>query len=155
MFSGSKLRFNRLRAGKTQEGLARELGITSAYLSNLENGKRTPSPKIMEELARALSVPLEELFEDGGALPPIPISAAEKGILIETGEGVGKTRYILPPTPESYDLVSKHIMGWKEAIDIRLKDIVELWEKSSEEERERIMSLLFDRSQKATSNLTK
>jgi transcriptional regulator with XRE-family HTH domain len=146
MFSGSKLRFNRQRAGKTQEGLARELGITSAYLSNIENGKRIPSPKIMEELARALSVPLEELFEDSGALPPIPISAAEKGIVVETGEGIGKTRYILPPTPESYDLVSRHIREWKDSIDTRLKDIVDLWEKSSEEDKERIISLLFDTS---------
>jgi transcriptional regulator with XRE-family HTH domain len=147
MFNGSKLRFHRQRTGKTQEGLARELGITSAYLSNIENGKRTPSPRIMDELAQALSVPLEELLKDGGALPPIPISAAEKGIVVETGEGSHKIRYILPPTRESYDLVGKHIMNWRDSIDTRLKDIIDLWERSSEEERERITSLLLGLSQ--------
>jgi transcriptional regulator with XRE-family HTH domain len=146
MFSGSKLRFHRQRTGKTQEELARELGITSAYLSNIENNKRTPSPKIMDELASALSVRIEELLEEGGVLVPIPISAAEKGIVVETGEGIKKVRYILPPTPESYKLVDRHIENRVNIIDSRLQNIVNLWEQSSEEEKERIITLLFTES---------
>ena len=143
MFSGSKLRFHRQRAGKTQESLARELGITSAYLSNIENSKRTPSHKIMEAMAHALSVNIEEFFESDGTLPPIPIGATEKGIVVETGEGVGKTRYILPPTPEAYEMVSRHITDWKNATDVRLQKIIDLWESATEADKEQMITLLF------------
>ena len=144
MFSGSRLRFHRQRAGKTQETLARELGITSAYLSNIENNKRTPSHKVMDEMAYALSVQIEELFESDSTLPPMPISAKEKAIVVETGEGVNKTRYVLPPTPEAYDLVNRHIVDRKNTTDPRLQNIIDLWENSTEEDREKIISLLFD-----------
>jgi hypothetical protein len=97
----------------------------------------------MDELASVLSVHVEELLEESGPLAPIPISASEKGIVVEQGEGRGKVRYILPPTPESYEIVDRHIESWKNIIDSRLQDIVNLWEQSSEEEKERIITLLF------------
>jgi transcriptional regulator with XRE-family HTH domain len=146
MFNGSKVRFYRQRTGKTQEGLAREVGITSSYLCNIENGKRTPSPKIMDGLANSLSVALEDLLDGNGVVPTIPISPAEKGIVVETGEGICKTRFILPPTRESFELVSRHIVNWKNHIEPRLKNIVDLWEQSSEGEKERIEALLMDKS---------
>jgi transcriptional regulator with XRE-family HTH domain len=142
MFSGSRLHFHRQRAGKTQEWLAREIGITSAYLCNIENGKRIPSPKVMDALANALSVRIEELLDGGDLLPPVPISAAEKGIVVETGEGANKVRYVLPPTPEAYELVSKHICNHEDMSDARLRMILDSWRGATEAEKVRIAGLL-------------
>ncbi len=41
--------------------LAAEVGISAAYLSQIENGKRTPSMKTLQAIAGALAVDLEML----------------------------------------------------------------------------------------------
>lgn len=46
----------------TSERLAYENGISKGYLSDLENGKRLPSLKVLEKIAKALGVTLRELF---------------------------------------------------------------------------------------------
>jgi transcriptional regulator with XRE-family HTH domain len=144
MFSGSKLRINRQRVGKTQESLARELGITGAYLSNIENDKRKPSMKVMEAAAQALSIPIAPLWEDDGTLPPVPIKDAEKGIVIEHGEGVDKVRYILPPTSEASAIISQDIKTWMNNIDPGLAKIVRLWKKSNDEDKALIITAISD-----------
>lgn len=133
------MRFYRQRAGKTQEALAQELGITSAYLSNIENNKRTPSYKIMEAIALSLSIRTEDLLEKNGTPPPIPISATEKGIVIEIGEGANKMRCIFPPTPEAYLFISRQITERTNDNDPRLREFIDTWEHSDEKYRERIL----------------
>ena len=133
------MRFYRQRAGKTQETLAQELGITSAYLSNIENNKRTPSHKIMEAIALSLSIRAEDLWEQDGTLPPIPISAAERGIVIEIGEGANKMRCIFPPTPEAYLFISRQIAERKSETDPRLQEFIDTWELSNDEDRARML----------------
>ena len=139
MFSGAKLRFYRQRTGKTQEALAQELGITSAYLSNIENNKRTPSHKIMEAIAVSLSIRTEDLWEKDGTLPPIPITVAERGIVIEIGEGANKMRCIFPPIPETYLFISRLIAERKNGNDPRLRELIDTWEHSDDESKERIL----------------
>lgn len=46
----------------TSERLAYENSISKGYLSDIENGKRLPSLKLLEKIARALDVKLRELF---------------------------------------------------------------------------------------------
>ena len=41
--------------------LAKRIGISSPFLSDIELGRRFPSEEILEKLARALNVPLEDL----------------------------------------------------------------------------------------------
>ena len=135
------MRYYRQRAGKTQEALALELGITSAYLSNIEHNKRTPSHKIMEALAYSLSVSIDELWEKDGTLPPIPIKAAEKGIVIEIGEGATKERYILPPTQESYLFISRQIAKRTNETDPWLRELMRAWEGFSDENRARMLEM--------------
>ena len=139
MFSGVKLRFYRQRAGKTQEALAQELGITSAYLSNIENNKRTPSYKVMEAIALSLSIRAEDLLDKDGALPPIPINTTERGIVIEIGEGINKMRCILPPTPEAYLFISRQISDRKNETDPKLREFIDVWEHSNDEYKKRIL----------------
>lgn len=58
------LRISELRRqrGMTSEKLAYENGISKGYLSDLENGKKLPSLKMLEQLARALNFDLHDFF---------------------------------------------------------------------------------------------
>jgi transcriptional regulator with XRE-family HTH domain len=141
MFSGTKLRFYRYKAGWTQEELARAIGITSAYLSNVEHGKRVPSPSVMESLAKELSVRTEELWENDSSVSPIPISDAEKGIILEYSRGTDKMKFILPPTPQSYALIADKISDWERSLDPDLRHIVDCWEEADGEAKRCILEI--------------
>lgn len=62
MFRIKKLRID---ASLTQEKLARKVGISRIYLSELENGrKNNPSTKTLQKIAKALGVSVTELFNE-------------------------------------------------------------------------------------------
>ena len=51
------------RLNMSQNDMARRLGITSAYLSRLINGRRNPSPRMRGRLQEALGSPeFDDLF---------------------------------------------------------------------------------------------
>ena len=50
--------------------LARESGVSNAYLSQLTRGLFTPSPEILIKLAPHLGVTPEKIFEEAGCLKP-------------------------------------------------------------------------------------
>jgi DNA-binding XRE family transcriptional regulator len=56
------LRVWRQYRGKTMEELAKKIGITQSYLSQLESSKRQASQKILKRLATNLCVDIEELI---------------------------------------------------------------------------------------------
>lgn len=45
--------------------LSRMTGITQANLSNIANGKVSPKVEILERIAKALNIPITELFNVG------------------------------------------------------------------------------------------
>jgi transcriptional regulator with XRE-family HTH domain len=141
MFSGTKLRFFRYKAGRTQEELARAIGITSAYLSNVEHGKRIPSPSVMEMLARELSVRTEELWENDSSVPAVPAGDAEKGIILEYSKGTDKIKLVLPPTPQSYALIAGKISDWEKSVDPNLRHVVNCWEEANDETKKRMLEI--------------
>ena len=63
----SALRERRVAASRTQVALAREAGVSRAQISAIEGGRHVPSVTTALALARALDVPLEELFPS----PPV------------------------------------------------------------------------------------
>ena len=65
----SALREHRVAASWTQVALAREAGVSRAQISAIEGGHHVPSVTTALALARALDVPLEELF------PSAPVEA--------------------------------------------------------------------------------
>lgn len=73
-----RLREARVAAGMTQEQLGFALGITKSSVSAWENGRETPSFRVLPELRRALGRSLDELV---CGLPPG-----------ETGAVVGEIR---------------------------------------------------------------
>lgn len=51
----------REKDGQTIADLARKAGVARGHLCDLENGKRTATPKVIYKLAKALNVPLSML----------------------------------------------------------------------------------------------
>ena len=58
----NRLREVRRRNELTQEALAAAVGVTRQTIISLEKGRYVPSVKLALGLARALDVPLEDLF---------------------------------------------------------------------------------------------
>jgi HTH-type transcriptional regulator, competence development regulator len=53
----------RQEKGLSQQALAARVGVTAAYITMLERGKKTnPSLDILKKLAKALGVPVTELL---------------------------------------------------------------------------------------------
>lgn len=55
----------RIRAGKgiSQGDIVKASGIDKAMISNIENGKTNPTLATIAKLAKALSVPIEDLIK--------------------------------------------------------------------------------------------
>ncbi len=51
--------------GLTQRELAAKVGINTAYLSQIESGKRGGSTKVLRAIANALDVDLDDIVADG------------------------------------------------------------------------------------------
>lgn len=60
---GKKIRSIRKKKGLSQEELSFESETDYSYLNEIEAGKRNPSVKRLEKLAKALKVSVKELFE--------------------------------------------------------------------------------------------
>lgn len=58
--------------GISQKRLADAVGISRPYLTQIENGSRTPSDEVFERLLHALGIPLERAMNDllEGSLDP-------------------------------------------------------------------------------------
>lgn len=52
----------RKKTGMSQEILAKKVGITRQYLSEIENGKKQPSVIIAVKIAKALNTKVEDIF---------------------------------------------------------------------------------------------
>ena len=58
----SNMKFYRKKLGITQAKLAEKANITENYIAMVETGKRFPSVKMLERIARALQKDTVELF---------------------------------------------------------------------------------------------
>lgn len=72
MIIGEHLRILR-EAGKLSQGeIEKRTGLLRCYVSRVENGHTVPSIETLEKFARALNVPLYQLFYDGDEPPKLP-----------------------------------------------------------------------------------
>ncbi len=62
---GERIRDLRKKRGLAQRDIERATGMLTAYISRVERGHVSPSLESIERFARALQVPLHELFRDG------------------------------------------------------------------------------------------
>ena len=58
----NRIKSERERVGLTQASLAEQVGVSRKTINTVENGVFTPSALLAVKLARALNVPVEELF---------------------------------------------------------------------------------------------
>ena len=67
-------RLRELREGKnlSQGDIEKRTGLLRCYISRVENGHTVPAIETLEKLARALEVPLYQLFYDGEKPPELP-----------------------------------------------------------------------------------
>jgi len=63
-----------VREGKnlSQGDVEKRTGLVRCYISRVENGHTVPAIETLEKLARALEVPLYQLFYDGEKPPELP-----------------------------------------------------------------------------------
>ncbi|MFA5421414.1 MAG: helix-turn-helix transcriptional regulator [Bacilli bacterium] len=66
---GKKIATLRKLRGWNQEELAFRANLNRNYLSDLENGRRNPSLKVLEKVAFAFEVSLENLFKGITSFP--------------------------------------------------------------------------------------
>ncbi len=72
MFIGDRIRAMREAKKLSQGDIQKRTGLLRPYLSRIENGHTVPSIETLEKLARALEVPLYQLFYEGEEPPKLP-----------------------------------------------------------------------------------
>jgi transcriptional regulator with XRE-family HTH domain len=72
MVIGERLRALREQKGLSQGEIEKRTGLLRCYISRVENGHTVPSIETLEKLARALEVPLYQLFYDSAEPPELP-----------------------------------------------------------------------------------
>jgi transcriptional regulator with XRE-family HTH domain len=72
MVIGDRLRQLREEKNLSQGEIESRTGLLRCYISRVENGHTVPAFETIEKFARALEVPLYQLFYDGEAPPPMP-----------------------------------------------------------------------------------
>lgn len=66
MSLGKTIKLFRVNAGLKQKDLAHQLGISTNYLSLVENDRREPSLSFLQNLAKTINVPIGVLLLDLG-----------------------------------------------------------------------------------------
>src|SRR6266566_945634 len=72
MIIGDRLRALRETKNLSQGDIEKRTGLLRCYISRVENGHTVPAVETLEKLARALEVPLYQLFYEGDEPPKLP-----------------------------------------------------------------------------------
>jgi len=72
MIIGDRLRALRAEKRLSQGDMEKRTGLLRCYISRVENGHTIPAIETLEKMARALEVPLYQLFYEGEEPPVLP-----------------------------------------------------------------------------------
>lgn len=72
MIIGERLRALRESKKMSQGDIEKRTGLLRCYISRVENGHTVPAIETLEKLARAMEIPLYQLFYDGEEPPELP-----------------------------------------------------------------------------------
>jgi transcriptional regulator with XRE-family HTH domain len=72
MIIGDRLRALREEKKLSQGDIEKRSGLLRCYISRVENGHTVPAIETLEKMARALEVPLYQLFYEGEEPPKLP-----------------------------------------------------------------------------------
>jgi transcriptional regulator with XRE-family HTH domain len=108
MIIGDRLRALREEKKLSQGDIEKRTGLLRCYISRVENGHTVPAIETLEKMARALEVPLYQLFYEGEEPPKLPNllrrkSSAEDawGSTGKDGRYLSKLRRLLGKTDEN------------------------------------------------------
>jgi transcriptional regulator with XRE-family HTH domain len=73
MIIGDRLRAVREEKKLSQGDIEKRTGLLRCYISRVENGHTVPAIETLEKMARALEIPLYQLFYDGEKPHPLPL----------------------------------------------------------------------------------
>src|ERR1700680_4973107 len=112
MIIGDRLRILREQKQFSQGEIEKRTGLLRCYISRVENGHTVPAVETLEKFARALEVPMYQLFYDGENPPKLPNLPKGK---IESGIAWGSK-------PKDARMVAKfcHLFSHMEKGDLRL-----------------------------------
>jgi transcriptional regulator with XRE-family HTH domain len=79
MLIGQRLREIRESKNLSQGDIKQRTGLIRCYTSRVENGHTVPAIETLEKYARALEVPMYQLFYDGDKPPKVPNLPKQKG----------------------------------------------------------------------------
>ena len=69
---GDRLRALREEKKFSQGDIEKRTGLLRCYISRIENGHTVPAIETLEKMARALEIPMYQLFYDGEEPPKLP-----------------------------------------------------------------------------------
>ena len=72
MIIGDRLRAMREEKQLSQGDIEKRTGLLRCYISRVENGHTVPAIETLEKLARAMEIPMYQLFYDGDEPPKLP-----------------------------------------------------------------------------------
>ena len=72
MVIAERLRALREQKQLSQGDIEKRTGLLRCYISRVENGHTVPAIETLEKLARAMEVPMYQLFYDGDEPPQLP-----------------------------------------------------------------------------------
>lgn len=141
---GVNIKRARAEKGLTLRALAKSLGVSASFLSQVESGKASPSLSTLKGISDALGCTVSALIEDGQKTAESPIVRAnERKYLHEAGKGINlylltskdpnkqmePLLFKLKEGANSGDATYKHfgqefVLVLKGAIEITLNDIV-------------------------------
>src|ERR1700675_2744949 len=78
MIIGDRLRALREQKNFSQGEVEKRTGLLRCYISRVENGHTVPAIETLEKFARALEVPMYQLFYDGEERPKLPNASNRK-----------------------------------------------------------------------------
>jgi len=79
MVVGEKLRDLRVQKNLSQGDIEKRTGLLRCYISRVENGHTIPAVETLEKFARALEIPIYQLFYEGDEPPKLPKVVKSKG----------------------------------------------------------------------------
>jgi transcriptional regulator with XRE-family HTH domain len=94
MLIGERIRALREKQGLTQGDLEERSGLLRCYTSRVENGHTVPSLETVEKIARALNLPLYQVFYDGEKPPEMDPLTTDGRRKLPFGKTESDRRYI-------------------------------------------------------------
>ncbi len=79
MFIGERLRALREQKKMSQGDIEKRTGLLRVYISRVENGHTVPAIETLEKFARAMEIPMYQLFYVGENPPPPRIPGVNDG----------------------------------------------------------------------------